>query len=431
MTPFQQRRAQVLERLEGALLLLPAAQVFLRNGDVEHEYRQHSDFMYLTGFEEPECMLALGAGEHPATLFLRERNPEREQWDGARLGVEAAPAALALDRALPISQFEAVLPSLLEGHARLVYRLGENEALDRQVIAAISGLRRRSRTGAEWPVEIVDPAPLLHEMRLIKDEFELEQMGHAAQITAAGYAALFAAVRPGLMEYELEAVLRGEFRRGGSPREAYSTIVGSGPNATVLHYVRNDRRVQEGDLVLVDAGCEFGGYASDVTRTFPANGRFSPAQRALYELVLAAQLAAIDAVRPGATLEEVHFAALVVLVDGLIELGLCKGSRDEVIATGTYRPYYMHRTSHWLGMDVHDVGRYFVDGRHRALAPGMVLTVEPGLYVSPTADCDERYRGIGIRIEDNVVVAAEGPARVLTTAIPKSIAELEAACSRR
>jgi Xaa-Pro aminopeptidase len=424
---FAARRQALLEAIGKGAVILPAAPSALRNNDVEHEYRQGSDFFYLSGFDEPESVLVL-SNAHPtqrAVLFLRERDPDRETWDGPRLGVERAPATLGVDAAFPIRELEARLPEYLENTRRVHYRLGLDKAFDERLLRALDTVRVRARRGVECPSEIIDPAASLHEMRLRKRPEELETMRAASAITRDAHLAALRAALPGRYEFEVEAELLRVFRARGSERAAYGSIVGSGPNATILHYRKNDRKLEAGDLLLIDAGAEYAYYASDVTRTFPVSGSFSAEQRAVYELVLAAQLATIEAVKPGTTLEALHDVAVGVLVDGMRELGLVQGSRDEVLEKGDYKRFYMHRTSHWLGMDVHDVGRYYQDGAPRALEPSFVLTVEPGLYIAPNAEVDPRFRGIGVRIEDDILVTGSGHDN-LTHDIPKGVAELEA-----
>jgi Xaa-Pro aminopeptidase len=425
---FQQRRERVLRAIEPGALVLFSAPVSLRNNDVEHEYRQDSDFYYLTGFDEPESVVILKSTEPHFVMFVRPRNPERETWDGPRAGTDGAVRDFGATVAYPIEELDAKLPELLGGLTRLYYRFGADAAADAHVHKALGLMRRRGRLGIEWPTTLVDPEVVLHELRLMKDALEVTAMQKAASITADAHVELMRATRPGMFEYELEAILRRAFREHGSERPAYSPIVGSGPNATILHHRRNDRRIEPGDLVLVDAGCEYDYYAADVTRTFPADKRFSPAQKAVYQIVLDAQYAAIECSRKGKTLEDVHRAALEVIVDGLIALGLIAGPREAAIEDGRYKKFYMHRTSHWLGMDVHDVGRYFKAGAPRPLEPGMVLTVEPGIYVATDSDADPQYRGIGIRIEDDVLVT-DGDPLVLSQAVPKTVEEVERACA--
>ncbi|MEY4514604.1 MAG: hypothetical protein RLZZ450_6726 [Pseudomonadota bacterium] len=429
---FAARRKALLEAMGKGVVIIAAPPTFIRNNDVEHDYRQGSDLYYLTGFDEPDSVLVLSTehAEHRAVLFLRPRDPERETWDGPRLGIERAPDALGVDAAFNIRELDERLPSYLENVKRVHYRIGLDRRFDEHFLSAMDVVRMRARRGGEYPSEIVDPGVLLHEMRLKKSQDEIGVMRRAAVITREAHLAAMRAARPGRFEYEVEAELLRTFRAHGSERPAYGSIVGAGPNATILHYRKNDRRLEEGDLLLIDAGAEFGYYASDVTRTFPVSGTFSPAQRAVYELVLKSQLAAIEAVRPGATIEGVHEETVSVLVDGLLELGLLAGDKQQIVERGDYKKFYMHRTSHWLGMDVHDVGRYHQGGAPRPLEPGFVLTVEPGLYISPQAEVDPAFRGIGIRIEDDILVTAEGHEN-LTFDIPKAVPELERILAER
>lgn len=423
---FAERRERLLSQVGAAVVLLPAAAVAQRNADTEHPYRQNSDLWYLSGFEEAHSLLLLTNRhpEHRVVWFVQPRHPEREQWDGARAGLEGAKAMYGADAAYSIDELATVLPTYLRDVERLHYRFGVDRQFDAVVFAALDQVRRESRRGVQVPTTLVDLAPSLHEMRLRKSPGELELLRQAARISTEAHVTAMQATQPGAFEYEIEAQLLSTFRRHGSERPAYECIVGSGVNATVLHYRQNRRRMLDGELLLIDAGCEFGYYAADITRTFPVNGRFSSEQRALYEVVLGAQLAAIGAARPGATLEDVHQAALRVLVVGLIELGLLRGSLEESLETQSYKPFFMHRTSHWLGMDVHDVGVYYLEGKSRPLEPGFVLTVEPGLYIAADAAVEERWRGLGIRIEDDVVVTAGDP-EVLTAGVPKSPDDIE------
>jgi Xaa-Pro aminopeptidase len=420
-----------MAKLPGGVAVLPSAPVAIRNNDVEHEYRQDSDFYYLTGFTEQESVLVL-ATNHPAhasVLFVRARDPDREVWDGARAGVDGAVKDFGADAAFPIAELAQRLPDYLQNHDRLLYRLGKDRAFDEKMLAALDATRARSRRAITWPTQIVDPASILHEMRLFKSKEELSTMQRAAAITRDAHLAAMQLAKPGRYEYEVEAALRQSFRMNGSERPAYTPIVGSGPNATVLHYRQNDRRMEPGDLLLIDAGCEFGYYASDVTRTFPVNGKFSAPQQAIYSIVLDAQLAAIGATRPGGTLEQIHDEAVHVIVDGLLALGLLAGDRQKILDEQLYRPFYMHRTSHWIGMDVHDVGAYFRDQEPRPLEPGMVITVEPGIYIAAgNTAVPAEYRGIGVRIEDDILVTDGGHLN-LTADIPKSVSELERACA--
>ncbi|MCZ7686526.1 MAG: aminopeptidase P N-terminal domain-containing protein [Sandaracinaceae bacterium] len=430
---FEARRRRLIDQMgERAVAVIPAAPSAIRNNDVEHEYRQESDFFYLTGLDEPESVLVLSNvhEEHEAVLFVRPRNPEREIWDGPRAGVEGAVARFGADAAFEVKELDAKLPDYLSNADRLLYRLGRDRDLDARVLAAIEHARRKHRFAKDYPTEIVDPGRHLHEHRLRKSADEIDVMRRAADITREAHLAAMRVARPGAYEFEVEAEILRVFRARGSERPAYGSIVGSGPNATILHHRRNDRRMSDGELLLIDAGCELDYYASDVTRTFPVSGRFTSEQRVIYELVLAAQERCIEAVRPGATLEAIHQIAVRELTSGLVELGLVEGPLDEAIEKERYKPFYMHRTSHWLGMDVHDVGKYFDRGEPRALEPGMVLTVEPGIYVGADAKADERWRSIGVRIEDDVLVTADGHEN-LTAQIPKKPAELERILAER
>jgi Xaa-Pro aminopeptidase len=432
MDMYAERRQRFLEAIGPGVAVFPSASPAIRNQDVEFPYRQDSDFYYLTGFEEPHSVLLLTNQhpEHRAVLFVQSRNPEREVWDGPRCGVDGAVSDYGMDAAFPIEELDEHLADYLADVHRLHYRVGKDRAFDDRVFAALDRVRRRARHGVRAPGEIVDPGLTVHEMRMRKSPDELASMRRAVEITADAHRRAMARAEPGRHEYEVEAELLRTFHAHGSPREAYPSIVGSGPNATILHYRDNRRRMQDGDLLLIDAGCEYDYYASDVTRTFPINGKFTADQRSVYELVLAAQKAAISAVKPGATLQGVHEAALHILVDGMIELGLLSGKRDEIIENGDYKKFFVHRTSHWIGMDVHDVGTYFHEGQPRELEPGFVLTVEPGLYVPPDADVDARWRGMGVRIEDDVLVTTDGH-EVLSEEIPKAPQDVEAAASQR
>lgn len=431
MSEFAARRTQLLEAIGDGVAVFPSAPLAVRNHDVEHPYRQDSDLYYLTGFDEPESVLVLTNQhpEHRVILFVRPKKREREIWDGPRAGVEGAVQTFGADAAFPIDELAKRLPDYLGNVERLHYRLAQNEAADAQIFECLNLLRRGGRRGVMAPEVIVDSSVHLHEMRLRKSEAEISTMRRAAAITQEAHVRAMGIARPGLHEFEIDAELLHVFRKGGSERPAYESIVGSGPNATILHYRAGNRVLNDGELVLIDAGCELDYYASDVTRTFPVNGKFSEEQRAVYEVVLNAQKTSIDAVKPGVTLQALHDGAVRSITEGLLAIGLLEGDVDALIEDKKHEPFYMHRTSHWLGMDVHDVGRYYVDGEHRPLEPGFVLTVEPGIYIATDAEgVDERWRGIGVRIEDDVVVTARGH-DVLTGDIPKEIDDVETACA--
>lgn len=426
---FARRRQALMQQMEpGSIALLPAAPVQLRNRDVEQTYRQDSDFQYLTGFPEPEAVLALipGRAEGEYVLFCRERNPERELWDGLRAGQEGAQRAYGADQAFAIGAIDTILPGLLEGRTRVYYAMGVSAEFDRRLIGWLNDVRSKARHGASVPTEFVALDHRLHEMRLCKSPAELTVMREAGAISARAHVRAMQACRPGLHEYHLEAELEYEFRKSGARLPAYGSIVAGGRNACILHYRENDQPLRDGDLVLIDAACELDCYASDITRTFPVSGRFSAEQKAIYELVLAAQQAAFAEIAPGKHWNQAHEAAVRVLVAGLVELGLLHGEVDALIAAEAYKPFYMHRTGHWLGMDVHDVGDYKVGGAWRELQPGMCLTVEPGLYIAvDNQTVEARWRGIGVRIEDDVAVTADG-CEILTGGVPKTVAEIEA-----
>lgn len=420
-----------MRRIPGGVAVFPAAPTAIRNSDVEHEYRQDTDFYYLTGFEEPNAVAVLAPDhpEHKFVLFVQPRDREREVWTGWRAGAEGANRDYGADAAFTIDKLDEELPKLAGRADRVYYRFGSDPGFDERLVGFMRSFQRQRQREGTGPTSVIDPAEILHEMRLVKTPYDLDLLRRAIEITCEGHLAAIEALRPGVYEYEIEAALGYVFRKNGSPRCGYATIVGSGANATVLHYTTNNRRIDDGDLVLIDAGAEFGYYTGDVTRTLPAAGRFSSDQRALYQLVLDAQLAAIDAVRPGATFIEPHDRAVRVLTEGLVRLGLLEGEIDQLVQEAAFKKFYMHRTSHWLGMDVHDAGPYKVADEWRRLAPGMVITVEPGLYIAEDAEgVDPRYLGIGIRIEDDVLVTDEGH-EVLSARVPKSIAEIEGAMS--
>lgn len=420
-----------MRRIPGGIAVFPAAPTAIRNSDVEHQYRQDTDFYYLTGFEEPNAVAVL-APDHPEqkfVLFVQPRDREREVWTGWRAGDEGAKRDYGADAAFTIDKLDEELPKLAVKADRVYYRFGSDPTFDERLVGFMRRFQSQRQREGTGPTSVIDPAEILHEMRLVKTPGELDLLRGAIDITCEGHLAAIEALRPGVYEYEIEAAIGYVFRKNGSPRCGYATIVGSGANATVLHYTTNNRRIDGGDLVLIDAGAEFGYYTGDVTRTLPAAGRFSDDQRALYQLVLDAQLAAIDVVRPGATFIEPHDCAVRVLTEGLVRLGLLEGEIDKLIQETAFKKFYMHRTSHWLGMDVHDAGPYKVADEWRRLTPGMVMTIEPGLYIAEDAKgVDPRYLGIGIRIEDDVLVI-DGGHEVLSARVPKSIAEIEGAMS--
>jgi len=424
---IKQRRDEFMRRIGGGVAIFPSAPTAVRNSDVEHEYRQDSDFYCLTGFEEPNAVAVLAPDhpEHRFVLFVQAREREREVWTGWRAGEEGATRDFGADAAFTIDKLDEQLPKLVEKADRIYYRFGSDPRCDDRVVGLMRRFQRERQRNGVGPAAVIDPAELLHELRLIKTGVDLELLRRAVDISCEAHLEAMRAIRPGMFEYEIEAVLRYVCRKNGSPRHGYAPIVASGANATVLHYTTNDCRIEEGDLVLIDAGTEFGYFTGDVTRTFPANGRFTEVQREIYQLVLDAQAEAINLVRPGASFIEPHDRAVRVLTEGMIRLGLLNGEVDKLIEDNEYKKFYMHRTSHWLGMDVHDAGPYKVADEWRRLEPGMVLTVEPGIYVAEdTEGVDLRYRGIGVRIEDDVLVTTGG-AEVLSARVPKTIEDIE------
>lgn len=425
---FARRRRQLM-RLMGrdSIAVLPAAPIRHRNNDVEYPYRQDSDFQYLTGFGEPESVAVLVPGREQAEyiLFVRERDPARETWDGRRAGPHGAAREFGADDAFPITDMDEILPGLLENRTRVYYTMGVYADFDQRVVGWVNGLRTQARNGRHPPQEFVALDHLLHDMRLYKSRGELDLMRTAARISSRAHLRAMRFCRPGATEYQVMAELMHEFHRNNADT-AYHPIVGGGANSCILHYRDNDQPLADGDLLLVDAGCEFECYASDITRTFPVNGRFTPEQRAVYEVVLEANRAAIARVRPGNHWNEPHEAAVRVVTQGLMKLGLLKGRLAALIRSGAYRRYFMHRTGHWLGLDVHDVGDYKVGEEWRVLEPGMTLTIEPGIYLPAGArGVPRRFRNIGIRIEDDVLVTKRG-AEVLTARAPKDAEQIEA-----
>jgi Xaa-Pro aminopeptidase len=432
---YRARRDAVLKSMRkhagGGLALVPTAPEVPRNRDSYFPFRHDSYFYYLSGFPEPEAVVALVAGPEGDrhVLFCRDKNEEREVWDGFRYGPDAAREIFGFDEAHSIAELKTKLPDIASDRPALFTPLGLFGDWDRRITDLLNEVRNRARAGVAAPEEVVDVRAALDQMRLVKDAHELKLMRRAAAISAAAHRRAMECTRPGWYEYQVEAELMHEFLREGAQSVAYSSIVGSGPNACVLHYRDNNRQMADGDLLLIDAGCEYHGYASDITRTFPVNGKFAGPQKDVYELVLATQLACIDAVKPGADFHDYHKVAERVLAQGFIDLGLCTGTLEQVLETGAYKQFYMHRAGHWLGMDVHDAGLYQVKGASQKLAAGMVLTVEPGTYIRPAENVPERFWNIGVRIEDDVLVTAGGIEN-LTVAAPKSVAEVEAACRR-
>ena len=425
---FKRRRKYLMDMMgEKSVAILPASPVRMRNRDVEYKYRPDSDFYYLTGFPEPESVAVLvpdrDHGEY--ILFCRENDPEMETWNGRRAGQEGAVREYGADDSFPIDDIDDILPGLLEGTERVFYTMGTHPDFDQRLIGWVNRLRKQARAGVHTPGEFVSLDHLLHEMRLYKSSAEIKAMRRAAAISVEAHRRAMQVCKPGMKEYQIEAELIYSFMNGGAVSPAYSSIVGGGANGCVLHYVENSGTLKNGDLLLIDAGAEYDYYASDISRTFPVNGRFSRAQRSLYELVLEAQQAAIEEVRPGNHWNDPHNAAVQVLTRGLVALGLLKGSVKKLIEKEAYRAYFMHRTGHWLGMDVHDVGDYKVEDEWRVLEPGMTLTVEPGLYVAAGSKAAKKWWNIGIRIEDDVLVTKQG-CEVLSEGAPKQPDDIEA-----
>ncbi len=431
IAPYAGRRAKLQSRMQNGIAVIPTAPEAVRNGGTHYPYRFDSHFYYLTGFDEPEAALVLIAGDDPQSiLFCREKNMEREVWDGFRHGPDAAKEQFGFDAAYPIAQLDEKLVELMGNQPTLFLPLGRDAAWDARLIGLRSRVQEKIRSGVSAPDEIRDVRVLLDEMRLIKDGHELDLMRRAAAISVQAHIRAMCATRPGRKEYEIEAELLHEFYCNGTQSPAYPCIVASGANGCVLHYVGNNAELKDGDLLLIDAGCEVEGYASDITRTFPVNGKYSGAQKEVYEMVLAAQSAALAASRPGAHWNEPHDAALRVIAQGLVDLKLCSGSADSVLESESYKRFYMHRTGHWLGMDVHDTGSYKVKGEWRILQPGMTFTVEPGCYIRAADDVPQAFWNIGVRIEDDVVITAES-CEVLTESAPKGIAVIEELMKQR
>lgn len=424
----RRRKALMAQMVPNSIAILPASAVAIRNRDVEHVYRQDSDFQYLSGFPEPEAVVVLIPGREYGeyVLFCRERNPARELWDGLRAGQEGAMRDFGADDAFPINDIDDILPGLIEGRDRVYSAMGSNPEFDRHLMDWINVIRSKAHLGAQPPNEFVALDHLLHDMRLYKSAAEVKVMRCAAEISARAHVRAMQASRAGLHEFSLEAELDYEFRKGGAKMPAYGSIVASGRNACILHYQENDALLKDGDLVLIDAACEIDCYASDITRTFPVSGKFSPEQKAIYELVLKAQDAAFAAIGPDKHWNQAHEATVQVITAGLVELGLLVGDVGDLIVNEAYKAFYMHRAGHWLGMDVHDVGEYKVGGEWRVLEVGMTLTVEPGIYIAPdNQTVAKKWRGIGVRIEDDVVVTKHG-CEILSGGVPKTVAEIEA-----
>lgn len=430
-SPFSDRRKRVLARMPpNSAMLVGGRTVTRSHSDVDHRFRQESDLIYLTGFHEPDVIFLLRKGGDPETvLFLRDKDPERETWTGRRLGVAAAPEQLGIQRAYPIEEFAQELPALLDGIDELFYAFGQDSGFDSRVLGALHELQISERRGRRAPTRITDIRTLLHEERLIKDAEALRALREAVSVTCEAHIRAMKAAHGGMGEWEVESLIDATFRQAkGFP--GYGTIVGGGVNATILHYVDNQNLLVEGALLLIDAGCEIDGFTADVTRTFPVGTKFTASQKRIYEWVLTVEKECIAMTRPGITIEDIHQHAVLRITEALLDLGLLQGQRDELIQSGAYKKFYMHRTSHWLGLDVHDVGRYTVLGKPRPLEANMVFTIEPGIYVAPTQeDAPEEFKGIGIRIEDDILVTATGH-EVLTKKIPKETAELEALTAR-
>lgn len=426
---FARRRKALMEHMEpNSIAILSAAPEKIRNRDAHYAYRQDSDFFYLSGFPEPEAVLVIiPEREHGETIvFCREKNREREIWDGYRAGQDGACAEYGADDAFPIGDIDEILPGLLEGRERVYYSLGRDPSFDTRVMGWVNHIRENVRSGAVPPGEFLDLNHIVHDLRLFKSAAEVRIMRNAAEISAQAHCNAMQRCAVGQYEYELEAEIQYHFMRSGSRAPAYTSIVGSGDNACILHYVENTKQMKNGELVLIDAGCELASYASDITRTFPVNGQFSVEQKAIYQLVLDAQLAAIEVVKPGNHWNKPHEVSVRVITQGLVDLGLLTGDTDALIAANAYKPFYMHRIGHWLGMDVHDVGDYKIEGEWRLLEAGMVMTVEPGIYISPDDESvDKKWRGIGVRIEDDVLVTKDGN-DILSKDVPKTIDAIEA-----
>jgi Xaa-Pro aminopeptidase len=425
---FAKRRQRLMEIMgPDSIAVLPNAVVQPRNRDVDFPFRSDSNFHYLCGFDEPESVLVLIPGrEHGEfILFCRERDLDKEIWDGYRAGQEGAIALYDADDSYPIADLDDILPGLMEDKEKVYYTMGNQPAFDQHMVGWLNHLRQASRSGKHSPTEIIELEHCLNELRLFKSSQEIKSMRYAAEASAKAHIRAMQFTEPGKFEYEVEAELIHEFMKHGCRSPAYPSIVGGGENGCILHYIENNSKLKNNDLLLIDAGAEYQCYAADITRTFPVNGKFTPAQRELYQIVLDAQYAAIEAVKPGNHWNQPHEAAVQVLTEGLVKLGLLQGNVDKLIEDQAYREFYMHRTGHWLGMDVHDVGDYKIDSTWRLLEPGMVLTVEPGLYIRDPEHIDKKWHFTGIRIEDDVLVTKEGH-EILSAGAPKEIDDIEA-----
>lgn len=425
---IRRRQALLAQMVPGSAALIFAAPEATRSADSEYPYRQHSDFWYFTGFNEPEALLLLiksDENHNHSVLFNRVRDKQAEIWFGRRLGQDAAPEKLGVDRALPWDDLNEQLHQLLNGLDVVYHAQGEYEFADRILFSALEKLRRGFRQNLQAPNTLTDWRPWVHEMRLFKGPEELAILRRAGEISALAHTRAMQVCRPGMFEYQLAGEIHHEFTCHGARHPSYNTIVGGGENACILHYTENESELRDGDLVLIDAGCEYRGYAGDITRTFPVNGKFSPAQRAIYDIVLACLNRSLELFRPGISIREVNDEVVRIMVTGLVELGILEGDVDTLIAEEVHRQFYMHGLGHWLGLDVHDVGHYGTPSRDRVLEPGMVLTVEPGLYIAPDADVPAQYRGIGIRIEDDIVITEDGIEN-LTDSVVKEADEIEA-----
>lgn len=433
MIEYTKRRKQLMQKIgPTGIVILPSSSEFRRNGDSTYPFRQNSDFYYLTGFDEPESVAILAPKRQKGefVLFNRVRDREKEIWDGYRAGQKGARNIFGANEAFPISELENKLPELLQDRTEIHYALGMDKNFDKIILRAINNIRAKIRNGMQSPIAFIDISDTLHEMRLIKSPEEIAIMRKAANIAVDAHLRAIKTCKPGMYEYELEAELHYEFTRNGARFPAYTSIVGSGENTCTLHYISNNKKIKNGDLVLIDAGCEYMNYAADITRTFPANGKFTPEQRAIYAIVLKAQLAGIKAVKPGAPWPSVQIVMVKTITEGLLKLGLLKGKLKNLIENHTYFKFYMHKSGHWLGLDVHDVGRYKIDGKWRNFEPGMVLTVEPGIYISSDIPgVPKKWHNIGVRIEDDILVTKKGN-EVLTGRLPKKIEEIEALMKR-